>query len=248
MGLSVITIGYKNIEDIVKTLNSVDKCEKPPHEHILIISGLKVTDRLNLENQFKMDYRRFFFDIDSGIYNAMNIGIRHATGTHCLFLNSGDSFYSTKAISMIENSLEFNHCQIYSSIICYEDMCFVRPARKKTFFGQQDSFAHQAFVGVLEKDWNDRIYYNESYGLAADHFWMTKMSSLYNISEYTETLVIFELDGVSSTPSLKAIKKRLQGRQYLSSFLVSIKYVLYLILGVSLYFKFVAWKNNYEKH
>ena len=101
--LSIITINYNNAFGLRKTLSSVAGQSFKNYEHI-IIDGLSTDDSKNVIEEFlkNEDYAHhvsfWCSEKDSGIYNAMNKGILHASGKYLLMLNSGDELY--------ENSLQ----------------------------------------------------------------------------------------------------------------------------------------------
>ena len=99
MKLSIITINYNNAEGLRKTLASVASQTYADIEHIIVDGGStdgsvevireyeqSLTSRLSpLASNLK-----WLSEPDSGIYNAMNKGIKMANGEYLLFLNSGD--------------------------------------------------------------------------------------------------------------------------------------------------------------
>ena len=86
--LSVITINYNNASGLKKTLKSVVTQKNIDFEYLVIDGGSK-DESLALihENENHINY--WVSESDSGIYNAMNKGIKKAQGEYCLFLNSG---------------------------------------------------------------------------------------------------------------------------------------------------------------
>lgn len=116
MKLSIITINYNNAEGLRKTLASVASQTYADIEHIIVDGGstdksVKII-REYADNQVKGEENgkadipastlytlhhtpsahvvRWISEPDKGIYNAMNKGIRMATGEYIEILNSGD--------------------------------------------------------------------------------------------------------------------------------------------------------------
>lgn len=100
MTLSIITINYNNAEGLRKTLASVASQTYAEIEHIIIDGGSSdnsVEVIREYESSLALSPHRLIAsrlkwvsEKDTGIYNAMNKGIRMATGEYCQFLNSGD--------------------------------------------------------------------------------------------------------------------------------------------------------------
>ena len=97
MKLSIITINRNNAEGLRKTMESVLSQTYRDMEYI-VVDGASTDQSVNVikecVNQLKNEDRRMKLDWmsepDTGIYNAMNKGIKKATGEYLLFLNSGD--------------------------------------------------------------------------------------------------------------------------------------------------------------
>lgn len=97
--VTIVTVCYNAAESIRKTMESV-LMQTYPNVEYLIIDGASTDDTLSIvksmENAFlqKGFAFRYYSEKDSGIYDAMNKGIRLATGKWINFMNAGDGFYS----------------------------------------------------------------------------------------------------------------------------------------------------------
>lgn len=95
--ISIITINYNNLEGLKKTIESVINQTWEDFEYIIIDGGSSDGSSAYIESQSdNIDY--WVSEPDSGIYNAMNKGIKIATGEYLLFLNSGDHLYSDEVL------------------------------------------------------------------------------------------------------------------------------------------------------
>lgn len=146
MKLSIVTINYNDAKGLAKTLASVasqtnmktntkTECEV---EHIIIDGGsadggvdiikdylLKIED-CSLKIEVKWVSER-----DKGIYNAMNKGIKMASGDYCQFLNSGDCLLNEYVIEkMVQALVDINSHRNEPIGVMYGNMKKVLPSGK----------------------------------------------------------------------------------------------------------------------
>lgn len=98
--ISIITIVYNNVQDIEYTILSVLDQSYNNIEYI-IIDGESTDGTLEVINKHKDRITTFISERDEGIYDAMNKGLKQATGDYVLFLNSGDALYDKDTISTV---------------------------------------------------------------------------------------------------------------------------------------------------
>lgn len=100
ISLSLITVVFNDFVGLRKTINSIDNAinrsgNKMQFEHVIIDGGS--TDGSIYYLQELTNHRdvvtRVVSESDDGIYDAMNKGVRHASGDGVLFLNAGDEIY-----------------------------------------------------------------------------------------------------------------------------------------------------------
>ena len=95
MKISIITINRNNAEGLARTLDSIKAQTYKGIEHI-IIDGGSTDDSVKIIESYVRDVSCMMYDVlwvsekDKGIYNAMNKGIRKASGEYIQILNSGD--------------------------------------------------------------------------------------------------------------------------------------------------------------
>lgn len=87
--LSIITINLNNAEGLEKTISSVINQSYSNFEYI-VIDGGSTDGSVDVIRKYADKLTYCVSEPDSGIYNAMNKGIRKASGEYCQFLNSGD--------------------------------------------------------------------------------------------------------------------------------------------------------------
>ena len=137
MKLSIITINYNNAEGLRKTLASVASQTYAEIEHIIIdggstdnsvevireyesslasrLCGVPENARGDLGCSSPLASRlKWISEKDTGIYNAMNKGIRMATGDYCQFLNSGDMLAADDVTERMMAALKAHRCKVES--------------------------------------------------------------------------------------------------------------------------------------
>lgn len=87
--LSVITVNRNNARNLENTIISVITQIFNDFEFI-IIDGASTDKSLEIIKAYSEKITLWISEPDTGIYNAMNKGIMHASGEYLLFLNSGD--------------------------------------------------------------------------------------------------------------------------------------------------------------
>ena len=99
MTLSIITINYNNEVGLLKTLNNVECQTFKGFDHIIIdvASTDGSVDVIRKYND-SLIHRKWLSEPDNGIYNAMDKGIRMATGEYIQILNSGDCLYDARLL------------------------------------------------------------------------------------------------------------------------------------------------------
>ncbi|MGC9151775.1 MAG: glycosyltransferase family 2 protein [Microbacter sp.] len=105
--LSLITINLNNREGLERTIQSVISQTFTNFEYI-IIDGGSTDGSVEIIKQFADHITYWISEPDTGIYNAMNKGIKLAKGEYLLFLNSGDFLASNNVLKIVIPLLKSN--------------------------------------------------------------------------------------------------------------------------------------------
>jgi len=108
MKVSIITSCYNREKTIRGAIESVLAQDYPKIEYI-IIDGASKDNSLNIIQEYKDKITKIVSEPDKGMYEAINKGIRMATGDIIGLVHSDDFLYSPKTISHIVN--RFNETQ-----------------------------------------------------------------------------------------------------------------------------------------
>lgn len=100
MKISIITVVYNNATTIEHTIQSVLTQDYPWVEHV-IVDGASTDGTLDIINKYRSQIGIIISEKDNGMYDAMNKGIKAATGDVIGILNSDDFFYDDQVLSQI---------------------------------------------------------------------------------------------------------------------------------------------------
>lgn len=98
MKFSIITVTYNAEDTLERTLQSVAQQTYPHIEH-LIIDGASTDKTLEIAHRYP--HAILHSEPDHGLYDAMNKGLRLATGDFLCFLNAGDTLHSNETLAHI---------------------------------------------------------------------------------------------------------------------------------------------------
>lgn len=100
MKLSIITINLNNINGLRKTIDSIVSQSFKDFDWIVIDGGSTDGSRELIE-RYADHIAYWVSEPDTGVYNAMNKGIKVATGEYVNFMNSGDCFASSTILEEV---------------------------------------------------------------------------------------------------------------------------------------------------
>ena len=119
MKVSIITAAYNAEKTIEDTIKSILKQSYTDIEYI-IVDGCSKDRTVDIIKKYEPEFKgrlKWISEKDKGIYDAMNKGIRMATGDIIGILNSDDFFTSDDIISTVNETFEkHNPDAIYGDI------------------------------------------------------------------------------------------------------------------------------------
>ncbi len=119
--VSIITVVYNSELYIEKTILSIINQEYSQFEFIIVDGGS--TDRtIEIIQKYEKFITKWISEKDNGLYDAMNKGIKMASGEYLWFINSGDEVYSNTVLQEILPNAHFLPDIIYgeTEIIDYK--------------------------------------------------------------------------------------------------------------------------------
>lgn len=107
MTFTLITVTYNAEATLERTLQSVAQQTYPHIEH-LIIDGASKDHTVEIARRYP--HCTVVSEPDRGLYDAMNKGIRLATGDYLCFLNAGDTLHSPDTLAHIAKAAADQAC------------------------------------------------------------------------------------------------------------------------------------------
>jgi glycosyltransferase involved in cell wall biosynthesis len=202
--LSIITVNLNNRGGLEKTIRSVIEQTFTDFEFI-VIDGGSTDGSAELLNTYQGKITCGISEKDSGIYQAMNKGIKYATGEYCLFLNSGDTLFNSETLSRVFSRKRNEDILFGNLIFDYLDgRKILRKMNRFLTFKHmiRDTLWHP--VSFIKRDLFDQIgLYNEQFRIAADYDFFLKAVIVRKVSLYylDQTIAVYGFDGVSSLPA-----------------------------------------------
>ena len=114
--ISVITICYNASNTIEATIVSVLNQTYGNVEYI-VVDGASKDDTLEIVNRYVDKIAYVISEPDHGIYDAMNKGIKVATGDWIIFMNAGDCFHDERVIEEFINRANMDSDIVYGSVM-----------------------------------------------------------------------------------------------------------------------------------
>lgn len=249
--ISIITVNYNDKIGLEKTIKSVISQENAGFEFLVIDGGSTDGSKGLIEqNSGKISY--WVSEPDTGIYNAMNKGIKKAKGDFLIFMNSGDMFFDENVLSSIEQDLEDDFDIYYGNNYKVKENGSKRlktyPEKLSFSFFYSSSINHQSTF-IRKSLFDKYFYYNETYKIASDWEFFIYTICYANVpSKYLKkTIALYDFTGISSDSNFSELflkEKRQTIRKYFPTFIDDYKNVSELTSKRYIQFQFIK-QNKY---
>lgn len=213
MRLSIVTINRNNAAGLEKTLQSVASQTFKEFEYV-VVDGASTDGSVEIVKQYESQFAhlKWVSEPDSGIYNAMNKGIRMASGDYIQILNSADCLaapdVTERMVAALANS--GNPSILYGNMIkCFPDG---KTLVDKSFAGQEITMQGM-YMGTLNHDpayilrdlFEKYGYYDESLKIVSDWKWYLQAIVLGGEKpQYTDIdVTLFDMTGISESDGSK---------------------------------------------
>ncbi|WP_225000040.1 glycosyltransferase [Cesiribacter sp. SM1] len=202
MEISIITINLNNSAGLERTVRSVLQQEYKEIEYI-VIDGGSTDGSVDILKEYDDQITYWISEQDSGMYAAMNKGIRAATGKYLLFLNSGDYLCDEQVITQL-----LIHSRKDTDLI-YGNLRRIFPNGMRDRVKMPDSITVETMVKgtlchpvtLIKKSLFDTYgLYDESIRIVADWAFFLKLIISGKITtQYVDSdVAVYSMDGISS--------------------------------------------------
>lgn len=235
MKLSIVTINYENLIGLKATLNSVCDVKSFVDFEYVVVDGNSSDGSGDLLRSHISVIDVLIIEPDTGIYNAMNKGIFAASGSHILFLNSGE-----RLLAPIKDLLNLSDEIVYAGVKTIYEKRSIR-------FAKSGFPIHQGLV--MSRDMLSQYLFDERYRVHGDLDLWYRCNYL-NIKKRILDFDIVEmvLEGIGTHPSgyrarmsdrLLLIANHNKLRDYISLLRSFSFYIVYLILGDTIHSRLI---------
>ncbi|MEP7056567.1 MAG: glycosyltransferase family 2 protein [Caldimonas sp.] len=195
----MITVVFNGAAAIARTIESTLAQDYPSVERVVVDGGSSDGTQA-LISGYGAAIDVFVSEPDRGIYDAMNKAFALASGEFVLFMNCGDTFAGTGALSAAARALVTDTEQIVFGAWERHDSHGVRTVRRPDL--EEGLFNHQAVLYSRSLHRRFGTYVSVSGFSTADYlFFMTMIASGTVPFRCLETtLAVIDVDGVSAGP------------------------------------------------
>lgn len=211
--ITVVTVVYNAAELIEQTIKSII-CQSYSNIEYIVFDGLSNDGTVDIIRKYDKDISFWVSEKDTGIYDAMNKGLKKASGDFIIFINAGDMFYSSQTLEKIPFKLYPNADVFYGETVIIDDksgdelgLRKKRPPinlswkhyRKGMVVCHQSIFIRKSITSE----------YNSNFKLSADVEWVILALKKAKEVIYTETIIAKFLTGGASRVQQKlSLKER----------------------------------------
>ena len=200
--LSIITVCFNNKEGLERTIKSVIRQTYANYEYI-IIDGGSTDGTIDVIKKYNENIAYWISEPDSGIYNAMNKGIKMAKGEYCYFLNSDDYIATPNTLKKIfekanEADIIYGNLAIRQGEKLKKVVCFSSKLTGFSFYRTKVAIHHQASL-IKRELFLKYGFYREDIKITSDwiFFFETVMQHKVSTQYVNIIFAIFLAGGVS---------------------------------------------------
>lgn len=207
--LTIVTVNFNSGKGLELTINALEGFVCDPRVELVLIDACSDDQsKVFIESNGKK-FDILVIEPDKGIYDAMNKGIRKASGKWIWFVNSGDL-----ALAKCNSLLDFLALNEGQSKVIYSDLalsngCIIKQKSNKLFFIRR-MMNHQ---NVIYSNDLLRDEYNLDYRYCADFAHMVRRLNDISFIRCNEQLCMYDINGFSSNKDFQ-VRQRVWLERY----------------------------------
>lgn len=252
MKISIITATFNSSSTIKYTLDSVLTQTFTDIEYI-VIDGKSKDNTVDIVKKYESKFAgrlKYISEPDKGIYDAMNKGIKIATGDVIGILNSDDFYTSNDVLQTIAETFENNKIDaIYGDIHFVNDNDLTKCVRyysskifKRKYMRMGFMPAHPSFY-VKKSVYEKYGLYKTDYKITADFEFLLRSVFVGKIkTKYVNKDMVTMRTGGASTAGFNA--RKLIMKEHLRAFKENNVYTNVIILSLRYIYKITEYFNN----
>lgn len=193
---TVITVCYNASATISQTIASVLGQSYAEMEYI-VVDGNSSDATTYILQSIKDERMKFISEPDSGIYNAMNKGLRMASGDYLIFLGADDTFYDNEVLTKVADKIKTGDDVVYGNVMLRKRQRLYNGAFSRWTWGHRN-ISHQCIF--YPRSVYTHYSYDERFRSVADwDYNLRLLSDGISFRYITETICTFnDADGLSS--------------------------------------------------
>lgn len=196
--ISIITVSFNSLKTIERTIKSVLNQNYKKTEYI-IIDGGSTDGTVDIIKKYSQKLFYWISESDNGIYDAMNKGLKKATGEIIGIINS-DDWYEIDALNNIaEAFIKNNDVDVIHGILkVYNSNEFVYMYAQPANFLEKTMIEHPTCF-IRKSVYNKVGEYDMKYKIAADYDLLIRIKrDGYKFMLLDKVIANFALSGISS--------------------------------------------------
>ena len=203
--VSVITVCYNEAAARIRTTIDSILAQDHPSVELIVIDGGSKGETLRVFDAYRSRIDHFVSEPDAGIFDAMNKGLAAARGDWISFMNVGDYFVSSTALSELVNERTAAADIVYGDLLRADTGLSRSPHRINRYLLYHSGICHQAMVArrsLFEEIGN----FDASLKLGGDPDWLLRALRHNAVFMYVPTVVCHYVAGGASAD--QSVRKR----------------------------------------
>jgi len=218
--VSIITPAFNQVDFLEKTIQSVLNQQYGNVEYI-IIDGGSTDGTIDIIKKYEKYLKYWVSEKDSGMYDAVNKGLKIAKGEIVAYLNSDDMYYSETVHTVVD------YFKIHPEIsLVYGDCDFIDSVGKYLYTYHYPDFNRQYFImrnwssiPQPASFWRQEVhsvagYFDESFKMAGDFEFYARIGKQFTFAHVDKIKAMFRIHKRSLSSTCKDIDKKERKKIY----------------------------------